>query len=105
MDSWKTLIVFFFQIPRKSKNALYYQKTKLENLLLILKLGCFSGWFWIWPVLQDDFTLAIKILILFKKAKKMKHPNMALRSQIDPFVKSFGYFMFNDDVFKNLLVF
>ena len=26
MDSWKTLIVFFFQKPRKSKNALYYQK-------------------------------------------------------------------------------
>ena len=25
---------------------------------------------------------------------------MALRSQIDPFIKSFGYFMFNDDVFK-----
>ena len=30
---------------------------------------------------------------------------MALRSQIDPFIKSFGYFMFNDEVFKNLLVF
>ena len=26
MDSWKTFIVFFFQKPRKSKNALYYQK-------------------------------------------------------------------------------
>ena len=30
---------------------------------------------------------------------------MALRSQIDPFIKSFGYFMFNEDVFKNSLVF
>ena len=30
---------------------------------------------------------------------------MALRSQIDPLIKSFGYFMFNEEVFKNSLVF
>ena len=29
---------------------------------------------------------------------------MALRSQIDPLVKSFEYFMFNEEVFKNSLV-
>jgi len=34
MDSWKTLIVFFFQKPRKSKNTPYYQK----NLRLICEI-------------------------------------------------------------------
>ena len=29
MDSWKTLIVFFFQKPRNSKNALYYPSPHL----------------------------------------------------------------------------
>ena len=29
MDSWKTLIVFFFQKPRDSKNALYYPSSHL----------------------------------------------------------------------------
>ena len=42
---------------------------------------------------------------LFKKAKKIKHPKMALRSQIDPLIKSFKYFTFNEEVvLKNSLV-
>ena len=36
MDSWKTLIIFFFQKPRKSKNALYYRKT-FDFLVKLIK--------------------------------------------------------------------
>ena len=101
----KDLNLFFFQIQRKSKNALHYQKTKLENCLVIFKLGWFWGWFWTWPVLHGDFNLAIKISIFVQKDQKMKHPKMALRRQIDPLIKSFGHFMFNEEVFKNSLVY
>ena len=51
MDSWKTLIVFFFEKPRKSKNALYYQK----NLRFLCEI--------------DQ-----KVSIFVEKLKKMQFP-------------------------------
>ena len=71
MDSWKTLIVFFFQKPRKSKNALYYQK----NLRFLCEI--------------DQ-----KVSIFVEKLKKMQPPKMTFRSQLEPSIKSYECFMF-----------
>merc|ERR1711888_325031 len=62
---------FFFQKPRKSKNALYYQK-KLRFLCEI-----------------DQ-----KVPIFIGKLKKMQPPKMTLRSQIGPLINSYECFMF-----------
>ena len=69
------------------------KKTKLENCLVILKLGCFSGWFWIGPSFILILILPSKAQILFKKAKKWNIQKMVLKSQIYPLIKSFAYFM------------
>ena len=55
MDSWMTLMVFFFKKLRKSKNALYYQKNQSIKLFgdfqvgvvlrVILNLARPSRWF------------------------------------------------------------
>ena len=104
MVCWKIFIVFFFQKPRKSKNALYYQENLTRKLFGDFKVGVLFRGFWIWPVLHGDFSLAIKSSIFVQKSHKKKHPKMALRSQIDPLIKSFECFMFNEEVFKNSLI-
>ena len=72
MDSLKTLIVFFFfQKPKKSKNALYYQK----NIRYLSE--------------NDQ-----KVPIFDEKLKKMQPPKMTFRSQIEPLIKSYECFMF-----------
>ena len=73
MNSWKTLIVFFFffQKPRKSKNAPYYQKN-------------------LWFLCEIDQ----KVLIFVEKVKKMQPTKMTFRSQIEPSIKSYECFMF-----------
>ena len=92
----KDLNRFFFQKPRKSKNEPYFQKIKLQNFLVILKLGCFKGDY----EFGTSFTVILfghqKLNFSSKKPKKMKHPKKALRSQIDQLIKSFGYCMFNE---------
>ena len=45
MDSWKTLIIFFFQKTRKSKNAVYYQKNQTRKLFGDFSWGAFQGIF------------------------------------------------------------
>ena len=72
MDSWKTLIVFSFKNRERVKMDSIIKKNKLENCLVILKLGCFSGRFWIWPVLHGDFNLATKNSIFVQKSQKNK---------------------------------
>ena len=71
MDSWNTLIAFFFQKPRKSKNADYYQK----NLRFLCEI--------------DQ-----KVPIFVEKLKKMQPLKMTFRSQLEPSVKSYECFMF-----------
>ena len=70
MDFLKTLIVFF-QKPRKSKNALYYQK----NLQFLCEI--------------DQ-----KVSIFVEKLKKMQPPKMTFSSQIESSIKSYECFMF-----------
>ena len=67
----KYLNRFFFQKPRKSKNALYYQK----NLRFLCEI--------------DQ-----KVSIFVEKLKKMQPPKMTFRSQIEPSIKSYECFMF-----------
>ena len=61
---------FFFQKPRKSKNALYYQKN-----------------------LQFLFEIDQKVPIFVEKLKKMQPTKMTFRSQIEPSIKSNECFM------------
>ena len=68
----KYLNRFFFQKPRKSKNALYYQK----NLQFFF------------------FEVDQKVSIFVEKLKKMQPPKMTFRSQIEPSIKSYECFMF-----------
>ena len=67
----KYLNRFFFQKPRKSKNALYYQKN-----------------------LQFLFEIDQKVSIFVEKLKKMQPPKMTFRSQLEPSIKSYECFMF-----------
>ena len=67
----KYLNRFFFQKPRKSKNALYYQKN-----------------------LQFLFEIDQKVSIFVEKLKKMQPPKMNFRSQLEPSIKSYECFMF-----------
>ena len=67
----KYLNRFFFQKPRKSKNALYYQK----NLRFLCEI--------------DQ-----KVSIFVEKLKKMQPPKMTFRSQLEPSIKSYECFMF-----------
>ena len=71
MDSWNTLIVFFCQTPRRSKNALYYQK----NLRFLSEI--------------DQ-----KVPIFVEKLKKIQPLKMTFRSQLEPSIKSYECFMF-----------
>ena len=66
-----TLIAFYFQKPRKSKNALYYQK----NLRFLCEI--------------DQ-----KVSIFVEKLKKMQPLKMTFRSQLEPSIKSYECFMF-----------
>ena len=67
----KYLNRFFFQKPRKSKNALYYQK----NLRFLCEI--------------DQ-----KVSIFVEKLKKMQPLKMTFRSQLEPSIKSYECFMF-----------
>ena len=67
----KYLNRFFFQKPRKSKNALYYQK----NLQFLCEIDK-------------------KVSIFVEKLKKMQPPKMTFRSQLEPSIKSYECFMF-----------
>ena len=71
MDSWKTLIVFFFQKPRESKNSLYYQK----NLRFLSEI--------------DQ-----KVSIFVEKLKKLQPLKMTFRSQSEPSIRIYVCFMF-----------
>merc|ERR1711888_60345 len=71
MDSGKTLIIFFFQKPRKSKNAVYYQKNQ--------RFLC---------------EIDQKVPIFVEKLKKTQPPKMTFRSQVGPLIKRYQYFMF-----------
>ena len=62
---------FFLQKPRKSKNALYYQK----NLRFLCEI--------------DQ-----KVSIFVEKLKKMQPLKMTFRSQLEPSFKSYECFMF-----------
>ena len=62
---------FFFQKPRNSKNALYYQK----NLRFL-------------------YEIDQKVSIFVEKLKKMQPLKMTFRSQLEPSVKSYECFMF-----------
>ena len=69
MDWWileRPKSLFFFQKPRKSKNALYYQK----NLRFL-------------------FEIYQKVSIFVEKLKKMQPPKITFRSQIEPSIKSY----------------
>ena len=74
----KTLIVFFFQKPRKSKNAHYCQK----NLRYLCEI--------------DQ-----KASIFVVKLKKMQPPKMTSRSQIEPSIKSYEYYVFEKFQIRN----
>ena len=71
MDSWKTLIIFFFQKPRKSKNAVYYQKNQ--------RFLC---------------EIDQKVSIFVEKLKKIQPLKMTFRSQLEPPIKIYECFMF-----------
>ena len=69
MDWWileRPKSLFFFQKPRKSKNALYYQK----NLRFL-------------------FEIYQKVSIFVEKLKKMQPPKITFRSQIELSIKRF----------------
>ena len=67
----KDLNSFFFKKPRKSKNALYYQK----NLRFLCEI--------------DQ-----KVSIFVEKLKKIQPLKMTFRSQLEPSIKSYESFMF-----------
>merc|ERR1712155_248010 len=67
----KYLNRFFFFKPRKSKNALYYQK----NLRFLCEI--------------DQ-----KVSIFVEKLKKMQPPKVTFRSHLEPLIKSYECFMF-----------
>ena len=67
----KYLNRFFFQKPRKSKNALYYQK--------YLRFLC---------------EIDQKVPIFVENSKKMQPPKTTFRSQLEPSIKSYECFMF-----------
>ena len=67
----KDLNHFFFQKPRKSKNALYYKK----NLRFL-------------------FENYQKVPSFVEKLKKMQPPKITFRSQLEPSIKSYECLMF-----------
>ena len=67
----KDLNRFFFQKPRESKNALYYQK----NLRFLCEI--------------DQ-----KVSIFVEKLKIMQPPKMTYRSQLEPSIKIYECLMF-----------
>ena len=115
-DSWKTLIVFFFQKPRKSKNALYYSlmhspesfsniKSKFHNFLgedgskyIAKNYFCTQNVVRNVYMNENEFTISLrnwsKSLKFCWKTQKMQPPKMTFRSQLEPSIKSYECFMF-----------
>ena len=71
MGVFYVFATFFLQKPRKSKNAVYYQKNQ--------RFLC---------------EIDQKISIFVEKLKKMQPPKMTFRSQLEPSIKSYKRFMF-----------
>ena len=82
LEWWILERFFSFKNRERVKMHSIIEKTKLENCLVILKLGCFSGWFWIWQS-WTPFTFHLPIS---PQNKKQQTNVSVVKSEI--FIKS-----------------